>query len=266
MNYNQPEKAKNADFLIVLVRDIRLIHDRPRRIMDPDAIERMKASMAVVGQLQPIGVRRDGNGWKLIFGYLRLHAAKQLGWKTIQAMEYPEAENTELVDMALWASENLHQSAPELDELSVMVHRLVAAGMSSAVTAQAIGKPLEWVNGMLGIAKDSWARELIKEGRLKDSDAWAEFSQLPASKQKIILKSAEPITRQFCQRVKTMPVEDRPNGRKSVQKSAQLTRCDTTKDLFDANEGGIKSEENLGALGLSLLSHGHHRVAQLEEE
>ncbi len=45
----------------------------------------MKYSIKEVGLLQPIGIKQDGERYKLLFGYWRLIAAKELGWKEIPA-------------------------------------------------------------------------------------------------------------------------------------------------------------------------------------
>ncbi len=201
MNFDQLKEIKKPDSLIVPLRDIQLIHFQPRRNPDQDAIERLALSLSTTGQMQPVGVRRHGNGWRLIFGYLRFYAARQLGWKTIQAREYPETENRELVDLALWASENLHHSVPALDEMAVVVSRLAEAGMAVAAIAAALSKSVVWVDGMLNIARDPVARRMIEKRRLDDPEAWAVFTRLAQNAQKTLLDSMDPITLWRCEQM-----------------------------------------------------------------
>ncbi len=232
------QKMKNPDFLIVPTRDIQLRNVRPRRFLYRDAINRMMLSLSTTGQLQPIGVRRHGNGWILIFGHLRLHAAKQLGWETIQAMEYPETENPELVDLALWAGENLHRLAPALDEMAVTVGRLVDAGMSHSAIAMALGKSVDWVTGMQSITRDSLARNMIEEGLLEDAEAWSAFRKLAPNIQRNVLDSTELITRQSCERAQTKPVrgwlkKKKPDLQEAFQTPLQSS---STFDLFSPAE------------------------------
>lgn len=197
----QHNRNDKSGLLDVSIQRIRLNHDRPRRILDRDVIERMKLSLVTVGQMQPVGVRRHGNAWLLIFGYLRLRAAQQLGWKTIRATEYPETENQNLVDLALWASQNLHHAAPALDEMAGAVRRLSEAGMSASVIGIALGRTVDWVDGMLAIARDPMARRLIDTGRLVEAEAWLAFMRLSSGDRKKVLDSAEQITVRSCERI-----------------------------------------------------------------
>ncbi len=206
----QDNRNNEPRLLDVPIQQIKLIHDQPRRSMDPDAIERMKASLATVGQLQPIGVRRHGCGWTLIFGHLRLHAALQLGWKTIQAMEYGEIESAVLIDLAIWANENLHRSAPALDEMAITICRLIDAGMSDSVIALALGKTIDWVTGMRDIARDPMARRLIDIGRLVELEAWLMFMQLSLDDRKKLLDSAESVSLRNCEGFMKKPAVLKP--------------------------------------------------------
>ncbi len=242
MKTGQMEEIRNPEFLVVPVQKIRLTHDRPRRIMDPDAIEWMKASLATVGQLQPIGVRRHGNGWILIFGHLRLQAAKQIGWKTIQAMEYGETESAVLIDLAIWASENLHRSSPALDEMAITICRLVDAGMSDSVIALALGKSIDWVTGMRDIARDPMARRMIEAGRLVEAEAWPVFMRLSPAGRKKILDSSEPISLRSCDRFMQMLVVPRSRSPKAQPCERDLL----TRDLWpDPVCSGEEKQYNL---------------------
>jgi len=53
--------------------------------MSEEGLEQLKQSLKEHGQLQPIVVTKKGRRFELLIGHRRLTAAKQLGWKTIQA-------------------------------------------------------------------------------------------------------------------------------------------------------------------------------------
>jgi ParB family chromosome partitioning protein len=59
--------------------------DQPRKEFDPDAIDRLAASLLKHGQLMPIRVRWNGKvgKWVVISGERRYRAAHQAGLKTI---------------------------------------------------------------------------------------------------------------------------------------------------------------------------------------
>lgn len=209
---SEPEKPGLLD---VPVKLIRLRRDRPRRIFDQATVDRMMASLSMVGQLQPVGVRRNGARWILIFGYLRLYAAKCLGWETVRATEYPES-GTPLIDLALWAGENLHSTPLALDEIAVMVNRLAEGGMSDPVIALALGKPVDWVTVMLSIARDPLARHMIEAGRLAEAEAWQAFIQLAPLHRKSLLDGTETITRKSCEQVQAQPATSPRKKQKSL--------------------------------------------------
>ncbi len=219
----------------IAIQRVGVRHDWPRQA-DDALIERMARSLSLAGQLQPIGVRRAGQGWILIFGYVRLLAARRLGWKTIWAVVHPEVKKQEQVDLVLWAMDNLHHAAPQLDELAVTIGRLLDAGMSHSAIALALGKSVDWVTGMQSITKDSLARDMIEEGRLAEAEAWSVFIRLAPNIQKIVMESTEPITLKFCERAQTMAVRGWQKKRKPIlqgSSQAQL-QSDSTLDLFSS--------------------------------
>ncbi len=255
MNFKHRESVK-PKLLDVPVNQVELRHDRPRRNIDQDVIDRMMLSLSTVGQLQPISVRRHGNRWSLIFVYLRFHAAKQLGWKTIQAMEYGETESAVLVDLAIWAGENQHRSEPELNEMAVTVSRMAGAGMSDSAIALALGKSIDWVACMLNISGDPSARHLIETGMLVDVDGWQAFNQLALSDRMILVDGSEPITRQSCDRTQAESVRIKQVEQKKkkpvLQKPFHVSqRCDSTPDLFVTTGSCNENTKNTNRNGSS---------------
>jgi len=53
------------------------------RALRPEAVDAMAGSMRDQGQLSPIMVRPEGNGYELVIGHHRYEAALKLGWKEI---------------------------------------------------------------------------------------------------------------------------------------------------------------------------------------
>lgn len=218
----------------IAIQRIGVRHDSPRYV-DDALIERMASSLSLAGQLQPISVRRAGEGWVLIFGYVRLHAARRLGWETIWAVVHPEIKKQEHVDLVLWAMDNLHHATPELDELAVAVKRMADAGMSDSVIAVALNKTVDWVNGLLEIAQNPLARNLIDSGRLVSVDDWIVYTKLELDVQTRLLNEPGPITRQTCEQAKISG-----NGCKAFRTSVKRKQeIPEPADLF----GFVKDEQ-----------------------
>ena len=169
--------------------------DQPRRHFDPVSLDALARSMAVVGQLQPIGVCEAGAQWVIVYGERRWRAAKLLGWPSLLAKVYLSLGAGTLV---LQATENMHRDELTLGEYATTVLRLVDAGMPAAAVARTLGQQEAWAGMMLRIARDPVARGLIDTGRLYSVDAWERFRALDAAARRIVLESTEPITGDRC--------------------------------------------------------------------
>ena len=172
--------------------------DQPRRHFDEETIEELAQSMAMVGQLQTIGVRKTADFWDVVYGERRLRAARRLGWTSIQAREFAALGPARLV---LQAIENMHREELSLDEYAAVVLRLVEAGMPLAAAARALGRKEDWAATMLQIARDPVARGLIDAGRLQSADAWEQFCALDADARRLVLDSTDPVTGPRCRQI-----------------------------------------------------------------
>jgi ParB family chromosome partitioning protein len=233
------ELTKNSRLLAAPVEQIFFNHNHPRRIVTKSDIDTMVMSLTIAGQIQPIGIRRIGTGCILIFGQLRLLAARQLGWQTINAIEFPEIANSELFDLVLNVHENLHRTSLELDEIAVAVNTIFQTGMSELHIAQALGKTAVWVAGMLSIACDPVARRIIEAGRLADVDAWLIFKNLVPEYRKMLLDGSEMITLQACAQIQTKPLK----SKKLVKTENGGAIMDEKPSKTCLNTGGIDLHE-----------------------
>ena len=172
--------------------------EQPRRHFDDETIEELAQSMAMVGQLQTIGVRKTADFWDIVYGERRLRAARLLGWASIQAREFAALGPAKLV---LQAIENMHREELSLDEYAAVVLRLVEAGMPLAAAARALGRKEDWATTMLQIARDPVARGLIDAGRLQSADAWEQFCALDADARRLVLDSTDPVTGPRCRQI-----------------------------------------------------------------
>ena len=79
---------------------------QPRRFFDSEELESLADSIRRHGILQPLTVRRSGEGWELVAGERRLRAAQMAGLETVPCVEREADEN----DSALLALvENLQR-------------------------------------------------------------------------------------------------------------------------------------------------------------
>ncbi len=213
--------------------------DQPRRHFDDEAIEELAQSMAMVGQLQAIGVRKTGEFWDIVYGERRWRAARLLGWTSVQAREFAPLGPAKLV---LQAIENMHREELSLDEYAAVVLRLVEAGMPLAAAARALGRKEGWAATMLQIARDPVARGLIDAGRLQSADAWEQFCALDGDARRLVLDSTDPVTGPRCRQIleqgrrgaaarqQTMalaPVRSEPGAGREMQAPADADKPET---------------------------------------
>ena len=60
---------------------------QPRRFFDSEELESLADSIRRHGILQPLTVRRNGEGWELVAGERRLRAAQMAGLETVPCVE-----------------------------------------------------------------------------------------------------------------------------------------------------------------------------------
>src|SRR5438876_447040 len=83
----QIEQARHGARLVLRVDQIEPNPNNPRRAFDNSSINQLAASILDHGQLQPVVVRRVGEGWQLICGERRWRAHRAAGLDSIEAME-----------------------------------------------------------------------------------------------------------------------------------------------------------------------------------
>lgn len=94
-------------FARIPVAEISPNPQQPRQVFDPDELDELASSIAEVGLLQPIVVRKAGSGYELIMGERRWRAHQQAGLEQIPAIVRATEDGDLLRDALL---ENLHRT------------------------------------------------------------------------------------------------------------------------------------------------------------
>ncbi|QBI56737.1 ParB/RepB/Spo0J family partition protein [Streptomonospora litoralis] len=112
---------------------------QPRQHFDEEALEELRASIAEVGLLQPIVVRKlEGGRYELIMGERRWRASKEVGLETIPAIVRETTDDELLRDALL---ENLHrQQLNPLEEAAAYQQLLDDFGATHDELAKRIGR------------------------------------------------------------------------------------------------------------------------------
>ena len=120
------------------VSDIRPNPRQPRRLFDERGLRELAASIRRHGILQPLTVRRVGDGWELIAGERRLRAAKMAGLETVPCIE-SAADEEESALLAL--VENLQRrDLHYFEEAAAIAKFLSASHRTQEETAALLGR------------------------------------------------------------------------------------------------------------------------------
>lgn len=124
--------------LEVPVRNVTPNPAQPRTVFDEESLAELVFSIKEVGLLQPIVVRRKGQGYELIAGERRLRAAKKAGLKDIPVLVRDTADDDMLRDALL---ENLHRSQlTPLEEAAAYQQLLQDFGCTQEQLATRLGR------------------------------------------------------------------------------------------------------------------------------
>lgn len=118
-----------------------------RRDAPTDAeVEERANQLNAVGQLQPILVRPEGERFRIVFGHVRVLAAKKLGWASIraevQALDDKEAKRRQVI-------ENLARKDPSPYQQALQFQDLLELGEKPISIARLTSKSLNTVKDRL---------------------------------------------------------------------------------------------------------------------
>ncbi|OGP20524.1 MAG: hypothetical protein A2038_01720 [Deltaproteobacteria bacterium GWA2_57_13] len=145
---------------------------QPRRAFDPGKIEDMAASMRDQGVIQPLLVRRHGDGYELIAGERRLRAAVKAGLRKVPVV-VKEASDVEALQLAL--IENLQrEDLNPMEEASAYQQLQREFGLSQEEIAARVGKSRPAVaNAMRLLFLPQALQEEVAQGKLPAGQARA---------------------------------------------------------------------------------------------
>jgi ParB family transcriptional regulator, chromosome partitioning protein len=147
-NGSELRQVEGAYFEEVAIDAISPNPRQPRRTFDEDALEELAASIAEVGLLQPVVVRKLGPGsYELVMGERRMRASQRAGLDYIPAIVRETQDNDMLRDALI---ENLHrQQLDPLEEAAAYRQLLDDFGATHEQLAQRIGRSRPHISNTL---------------------------------------------------------------------------------------------------------------------
>ena len=138
---------------------------QPRREFDIEALNELAESIKTYGILQPLIVRRIGDGYELIAGERRLRASKMVGLVKVPAIirEYTDAQMSEISIIENVQRENLNV----IEEAQAYERLIKEFGHTQEVVAVKIGRSRSHISNILRLLKlVPEVRELVSKGQL----------------------------------------------------------------------------------------------------
>jgi ParB family chromosome partitioning protein len=162
----------DAVFQTVAVSAIHANKYQPREHFDEETLDSLTNSVRELGVLQPLLVRKDGNGYELIAGERRWRAAKRAGLQEVPVI-VREADDTSSLEQAL--VENLHrQDLNSLEEAAAYQQLVDDFDFTQAKIAKRVGKSRSAVaNIMRLLGLPIAVQRYVSDGRLSAGHARA---------------------------------------------------------------------------------------------
>ena len=152
---------------------------QPRRSFDEEGLAELAASIRSCGILQPLTVRRAGEGYELVAGERRLRAARIAGLREVPCLVAQVGEE----DSALLAlMENLQRRDLDCWEEAQAIARLISRyGLSQEEAARRLGRAQPTVANKLRLLRlPEDVRALLRENGLTERHARALLPLSPA--------------------------------------------------------------------------------------
>ncbi|MFO0595182.1 MAG: ParB/RepB/Spo0J family partition protein [Myxococcaceae bacterium] len=157
----------------------------PRRSFDTAELEELATSLKQQGVLQPILVRRDGRGYRIIAGERRWRAAQKAGLTELPVI-IREASDAEAYELAL--VENIQRAdLNPLEEAEAYRRLIEERKLTQEQVADRVGKDRSSVaNSLRLLALPNEVKQLVIEGDLDMGHARALLG-LPSSREMVVL-------------------------------------------------------------------------------
>ena len=180
-------EALVGNIMEVPIEDIFPNPDQPRTHFDEKALQELSESIKVLGIIQPITVRKEGQKYKIISGERRYRASKLAGLKTIPA--YIRLVNDqELLEMAL--VENIQREDLDPIEVALTYQRLLEEiGLTQDSLSQRVGKERSTITNSLRLLRLSPdVQQAVREGIISAGHGRAIISLEGTDNQQILFK------------------------------------------------------------------------------
>jgi len=186
------EESDRNSIVEIKITDIEANDKQPRKAFNDATLADLSESIKEHGVVQPIIVRKQGNGYQIVAGERRWRAARLAGKKTIPAI-IKECSNLEVMELAL--IENLQsEDLNSIEEAMAYKSLIEEYNMTQEEISKKIGKSRPAIGNSLRLLQlPQEIKNMIAEGKISQGHARALLSISGEKKQ---LDMAEKIIAQ----------------------------------------------------------------------
>jgi ParB family transcriptional regulator, chromosome partitioning protein len=224
---------------------------QPRRVFDPAALEELATSIASVGVVQPVIVRKAGDGYELIAGERRWRAAQQAGVTVVPAI-VRAASDVESLELAL-VENVVRQQLNPVDEAFALKVLLEDLGVTQEKLAARVGKSRSAIANKIRLLDlPAPIQESLASGAVSEGHARALLSLDGRGEQiRLARRIAEKglSVRQVEEEVRRRG-EQKPSGKQPLRSSIPGEMLDQIRDSFFNLLGVMPKVRDKGAGGV----------------
>ncbi|MGI9604983.1 MAG: ParB/RepB/Spo0J family partition protein [Acidimicrobiales bacterium] len=179
---------RESTYQMVAVTSIEPNSYQPREQFDEGTLDSLTSSVRELGVLQPLLVRRRGDGFELIAGERRLRAAKRAGLQDVPVIIRDVTDNSSLEQALV---ENLHrQDLNPLEEAAAFQQLVDEFSMTQAQVAKRVGRSRSAVaNTLRLLGLPTSVQRLLSDGALSAGHARALLALDAADAQEAMAKT-----------------------------------------------------------------------------
>jgi ParB family chromosome partitioning protein len=237
--------------------------NQPRKSFDDQALRDLAASLQHSGLLQPIVVRRLGDGYQVIVGERRWRAAKLAGLERVPAV-IREATDAESLELAL-VENLLREDLNPIEEAEAYQRLLAEFGWTQEELAQRVGRDRSSVANCLRLLKlPEEIQADLRAGRLTMGHARALLS-LPGTAEQLKLRE-EILAHSWSVRATEADVQKkRPApARRAARRSPELAAIEDAIRTAVASRVRLVGNERAGRIEIAYSSREElDRLAEL---
>jgi ParB family chromosome partitioning protein len=139
---------------------------QPRQVFSAEELSELSESIREKGLLQPILLRKHGDGYQIVAGERRFRATQLIGRETISAQVRDHLSDRDMMEMALIENLQRVQLNP-IEEAEAFEKLINACGITHDELAHKLGKSRSAISNTLRLLKlDGEVQGMIRDGKL----------------------------------------------------------------------------------------------------